>query len=221
MVNQPQDNEQDKARKINRNLIVGLWTLVGIFLISMLGYVYFQDKPNPCGDGVVIAGKSDMLNGGFDALDENGQNVTQDELLLQHWSLIYFGYTFCPDVCPIDTARNAEVTDILAEQGIDLTPIFVTVDPERDTPEVMKEYTEYVHPKMIGVSGSPAQIERLKSLFKVYSEKENGDDPEFYLVNHTGFSYLVNDGKFVTAYSRSQSAEEIAANISCQVKNNP
>ncbi len=221
MVNQHQENEQAKARQSNRNLILGLWLVVGVFLLGKIAYVFLQDAPNPCGDGVVIAGKSEMLNGDFEAVNENGAVITKDDIF-QDWSLVYFGYSFCPDVCPIDNARNAEITDILNQQGIEITPIFITVDPARDTPEVMKTYTEYIHPKMIGVSGSEAQIERLKSLFKAYSEKvtsDSGDDPDYYLVNHTAFSYLVNDGAYVTAYSRSQRAEEIAANISCQVQN--
>lgn len=220
MVNQAEPNGQDNRHKNNRNLIIALWGLVGLFLLGMLGYVYLQPKPNPCRDGVVIAGKSDMAKGDFDAVDETGKTINQDDLL-QGWSLVYFGYSFCPDVCPIDAARNAEITDILASQGTAITPIFITVDPKRDTPEVLNEYTEYMHPKMIGVTGSEAQIERLKTLFKVYSEAEASDDPDYYLVNHTAFSYLMKGKEYITAYARSQRAEEIAANIQCQIEHNP
>ncbi|MEO8531136.1 MAG: SCO family protein, partial [Deltaproteobacteria bacterium] len=88
----------------------------------------------------VVAGGAGAIGGPFTLVDENGATVT-DKQVISEPSLIYFGYTYCPDVCPIDAARNAEVTDLLAAQNIAVTPVFISIDPERDTPEVLKAYT--------------------------------------------------------------------------------
>ena len=75
-------------------------------------------------------------------------------------SLVYFGYTFCPDVCPIDVARNAEAISLLDERGIDVTPVFISLDPARDTPERLREWTDYMHPRLARPTGSRAQLDR-------------------------------------------------------------
>ncbi len=215
-----QDKEEEKTpspARSSRGLILALWGLVALFVVGMLVYLQMGGKDDPCPGSVQVMGGDD-LGGAFEAIDETGSKVSEKDVIMGP-SLLYFGYTFCPDVCPIDTARNAEVTDILDERGLEIAPIFVTIDPERDTAEVLEEYTSYVHDRMIGITGSGAEIEHLKSLYKVYGEKQPSDDPEYYLVDHSAFSYFVTENGFVSAYSRAQSAEEIADNIQCQMKN--
>jgi protein SCO1/2 len=92
-----------------------------------------------------VAGGSAQIGGPFTLVSETGETVTDQDVITMP-SLLYFGYTFCPDVCPLDTVRNAEAVAILEEQGIMVQPVMITVDPERDTPEVMDDFTANVHP---------------------------------------------------------------------------
>ncbi len=167
------------------------------------------------GDMNLPAGRS--FGGPFTAIDQTGQAVSQSDVITGP-SLMYFGYTFCPDVCPIDTARNARVTDIVRAQGIDLTPIFITVDPERDTPEALAEFTSYIHDDMIALTGSNEEIDELKKSYGAYGEKSGGDDPEYYLVDHTAFTYLVTPKGFVAAYDRALTEDQLAENIACHAQ---
>jgi protein SCO1/2 len=106
-------------------------------------------------------------------------------------TLLYFGYTFCPDVCPLDTVRNAEAVDILEQQGIMVQPVMISVDPERDTPEVMDDFTANVHPRMLGLTGTPEQTDAAaRPTGSTTASIATGDDP-YYLVDHSAFAYLV------------------------------
>ncbi len=147
-------------------------------------------------------------------VDETGAIVTDAEVITQP-SLLYFGYTFCPDVCPIDSARNAIAVDILAEDGKAVTPIFVTVDPARDTPEVVRDYADNFHDNMIGLTGSAEQVAAAAKAYRVVFSRAD-DDPEYYLMNHSAFTYFVTpkDG-FVSFFRREASPEAMAETVGC------
>ena len=104
-----------------------------------------------------VAGGVGQIGGPFNLLDSAGKTVTDADVITAP-SLVYFGYTFCPDVCPMDTIRNAEAADVLEENGKTATPVFISIDPKRDTPEVVGDYAEAIHPRMIGLTGSPEQV---------------------------------------------------------------
>jgi protein SCO1/2 len=132
-------------------------------------------------------------------------------------TVVYFGYTFCPDVCPLDAARNAAAVDILAEQGISVTPVFITIDPARDTQDVVGEYTDNFHPKMIGLTGSDEQIAAVSRAYKTYYSKAD-DDPDYYLMQHSTFTYLVlPETGFVEFFRQPTPAEEVAEVTACFV----
>ena len=165
-----------------------LWALVAVVAIGATALVIFRPPARPLG----ITGQEFALN------STKGGAFTQDELRGVP-SLIFFGFTFCPDVCP---TTLAETTAIRAELG--LTPeqlriIFVSVDPERDTLEMVKSYVEGFDPSIIGLVGSSLeQTENAKKAFGVFSEKVESEpgDP-YYLVNHTALTFLVDsDGSF-------------------------
>jgi protein SCO1 len=161
--------------------------------------------------GGVAAG---TIGGPFTLVDTTGATVTDRDVFTKP-SLVYFGYTYCPDVCPFDNARNALAIDILQEMGIEATPVFVTVDPARDTREVMAEYTANVHPAMIGLTGTDEQIKEAAAAYKVlYQRRElDGDD---YLMDHTVFTYLMMpESGFADFYQRSATPEEIANSVAC------
>jgi protein SCO1 len=157
------------------------------------------------------------IGGPFQLVNGQGQTVTDAEVLNKP-SLVYFGYTFCPDVCPLDNARNAEAIDILEERGIDATPVFISIDPERDTPEVMGDMAMNLHPKMIGLTGSPEQVKAAAQTYKVYFRKQESED-EFYLMDHSTFTYLMLPGVgFADFFKREVTADEMADRVSCFVE---
>ena len=136
----------------------------------------------------------------FALTDHTGKKVT-DEDYRGKFMLIAFGYTYCPDVCPTGLAAMSVAVDLLGEQADWVQPIFITIDPERDTPEVLKEYVTAFHPRLIGLSGTRRQIADAAEGYRVYFNKleplkdEDGDDDD-YLMGHTTSIYLVGtDGK--------------------------
>ena len=166
-----------------------------------------------CRGGQVAGGD---IGGPFTLVDETGATVTDTDVITQP-SLIYFGYTFCPDVCPLDNARNADAVDLLATMGISATPIFITIDPARDTPAVMAEYTDNFSDAMIGLTGSDAQIAAASTAYRTYYSKQQGD-PEFYLMDHSTFSYLVLPGLgFMDFFQREDTAQAVADRTACFV----
>ena len=166
-----------------------------------------------------IAGGAGAIGGPFELLNSSGQIVTDKDVITEP-SLIYFGYTFCPDVCPLDAARNAEAVDILAENGMSVTPVFVSVDPERDTPEVVGDFAYNLHEKMIGLTGSEEQVKAASLAYKTFYQKQQDGDPEYYLVNHSTYTYLVlPDHGFVEFFKRDDTAQRMAEQVSCFVEN--
>ncbi|KQI70109.1 protein SCO1/2 [Loktanella sp. DSM 29012] len=154
------------------------------------------------------------IGGPFTLVNQEGQTVTDANVITEP-TLVYFGYGFCPDVCPIDNARNVAAVDLLAEQGVSVTPVFISVDPARDTPEFMADYAANMHPKMIGLTGSEAQVKAAADAYKVYYAR-NGDDPDYYLVDHSAFTYLMlPDTGFATFFRRDTPPQQIAQEVSC------
>ncbi|MEM0948390.1 MAG: SCO family protein [Pseudomonadota bacterium] len=171
------------------------------------------DPFDPC-RATTIAGGVGTIGGPFTLVSETGQTVT-DEDVIDRPALIYFGYTFCPDVCPLDTVRNADAVDLLADQGHEVRPVFISVDPKRDTPEVLGEFTDLVHDDMLGLTGSADQVEAAAGAYKAYFRAHDGGG-EFYLVDHSTFSYLMLPGHgFVEFFRRDASAEDMADKMAC------
>ena len=190
-------------------LIAGMLGGLAYFILSDRGDARFAQ----CRE-TAIAG---ALGGPFELVDHTGRTLTDVELITRP-TLIYFGYTFCPDVCPWDAARNAHVTDILAEQGFDAQPVFISIDPARDTPEVLARFAGNLHPRMIGLTGSMEQVRAASQAYRTYFRAHDATD-EFYLVDHSTFSYLALPGHgVVEVYRRTQSAEEIAESMACFIE---
>lgn len=165
-----------------------------------------------------IAGGTSSIGGPFSLIDETGKRVTDVDVLTKP-SIIYFGYTFCPDVCPLDATRNAEAVDLLDTVGIETTPIFISIDPARDTPEVLAEYTDVMHDRMIGLTGTEEDVKAASRAYKTYFKKNEGDD-EYYLVDHSTFTYLYLPGYGVVEYfTREDTPEEMANRVACFVEN--
>lgn len=184
-------------------------------LLGGTAYSVWSSRSNDpyadCRAGVVAGGD---VGGPFTLIDETGATVTDKDVITAP-SLVYFGYTFCPDVCPLDSARNADAVDILEEKGFMVTPIFISVDPDRDTPEVLADFTDNLHPRMIGLTGSPDQVKAASMAYKTYFKKQE-DGGEFYMMDHTTFTYLVFPQKgFVDFFDRDETADMMAERVGC------
>ena len=162
-----------------------------------------------------VAGGSGTIGGPFTLVDETGKTVTDKDVITGP-TLIYFGYTFCPDVCPLDNSRNAEAVELLEEQGKIVKPVFISIDPARDTPETVAEFTDNLHERMLGLTGTPEQVKAASKAYHTYFKKEENGDPEYYLMDHSTQTYLVfPEHGFVEFFRRDESAEEMAKRVSC------
>ena len=192
--------------------------LAGVAALALLGgtYVAIQMRTDAACAGVAIAGGA--IGGPFTLVDQTGAEVTDVDVITKP-SLIYFGYTFCPDVCPIDVSRNADAVDILAEDyGLSVKPVFVSLDPKRDTPEVLSEFTDAMHPDMIGLTGSEDQVAAIASAYRAYRNVPDSDDP-YYLVDHSAFTYLMMpETGFAEIYRREVAPEAMAESLACFVE---
>ncbi len=157
------------------------------------------------------------IGGPFELVDRDGEPVT-DEDVLNRPALVYFGYTFCPDVCPFDMARNALAADLLAERGHEIALVFISVDPERDTPEVLGQYADDMFPEMTALTGSAEQVRTAANAYRAYFAKGEGSG-ELYLVDHSTFTYLMFPGnEFGSYFRREDTAERIAEITACLVE---
>lgn len=174
-----------------------------------------EDQFAQCRQGSVAGG---ALGGPFELVNGEGETVTDADVITEP-TLIYFGYTFCPDVCPLDVDRNALAVEMLEERGQIVTPIFITIDPARDTPEVVGEFAEVMHPRMIGLTGSDEQIKAASTAYRTYYKAHPPVDGE-YLVDHSTFSYLVlPEVGFVDFFRRDLPPGELADQMACYVEN--
>ncbi|MBK8173754.1 MAG: SCO family protein [Rhodospirillales bacterium] len=187
--------------------------VAGLLVVGVLAARQFWDVN--AGNAAETAERSGgaLIGGPFTLIDQDGHTVT-DQNFRGKWLLVYFGYTYCPDVCPTSLARNADVIDLLGKEGEAVVPILITVDPERDTPEKLKDYIAFFHPRMVGLTGTPEQIKAVTRAYRVYYAKAEQKDSPTYLMDHSSFTYLVDpDGKFVQFFRHETSAQEMAEQI--------
>jgi protein SCO1/2 len=131
------------------------------------------------------------VGGPFTLIDHNGAQKT-DADFRGRLLLIYFGFTYCPDVCPTDLVAMASAVDQLGTRGDAVQPLFITVDPERDTPEHLAQYVPAFHPRLIGLTGTQDAVRRVAEAYKVFVEKVPGAASSSYSLNHSGFLYLMD-----------------------------
>lgn len=191
-------------------LIVGLMAAIVVIGAVAWQYVKTQGQGRDGTGGVQIGGP-------FRLTDHNGKAVTEKDYAGKYL-LVFFGYTFCPDVCPTAMQTVTEAMDILGDDGQKVQPLFISIDPERDTPAVLKEFVSNFHPSIIGLTGTPEQIAAVAKAYRVYyarAKPENGsNDDEYYLMNHSAVLYLIGpDGKLTAHFAHTDSPEKIAAKI--------
>jgi protein SCO1/2 len=197
----------------HRRIRISLWIFVTSIMLALGGAYFFRaigDREPPPETRGEAAIRSD-----FSLIDHNGKRVTEADFL-GRWQLVFFGFIYCPDVCPTTLAYLGNVLDQFGGEVERVAPIFITVDPSRDTPQVMADYVQAFHPKLIGLTGSEAEVAAAAQSFRVYYEKmEEGTAPDGYLMAHSGHMYLMTpEGRFEDVFREGdQSAQEMAADV--------
>ncbi|AWL92246.1 SCO family protein [Bradyrhizobium ottawaense] len=162
--------------------------------------------------GVSKVAQPAAVGGSFQLTDQNGKAVT-DKSLKGKPTLIFFGYTHCPDVCPTSLFEISEVLRALGKDADKVNAVFISVDPERDTPATMKEYLSSFDPHLEGLSGDPAETAKVITSYRVYAKKVPTKDGD-YTMDHTALIYLMDrDGRFVSPFNLKRTPEEAAADL--------
>jgi protein SCO1/2 len=176
--------------------------LVAVLLLTAGGYLFLS--------GAQPAALT--VGGPFSLIDGDGKPVT-DQTWRGKYMLVYFGYTYCPDVCPTTLTNVATALDKLGSKANEIQPLFITVDPKRDTPAVVKQYAAAFSPRLIGLTGSPQQIAAAAKAYRVYyAEHRTGPGPNDYSMDHSSVLYLMGpDGRFIAPLRADQNGPEIAA----------
>ena len=187
-------------------------------------YYLFAISPNKASaqservgqSGPVVSVGKGSIGGPFSLIDQNGERITQEDLKGKP-HLVYFGFTFCPDVCPVDMQRLGAALAIADPDGTVFRPVFITIDPERDTPEKLASYVQSnSFPKgLIGLTGTQDEIDVALKAYKGYAQKMADPDNSFgYTFNHTNQIYLMDrEGEFVEAYTSRESVDFIAERL--------
>jgi protein SCO1 len=190
---------------------------VAVVGLAIGGYFAFRpggaDPFEDCRQSAVAGGVA-TIGGPFTLTDVEGRRVTDADVITGP-TLVYFGYTFCPDFCPTDLSRNALAAEQLGEEGVKVDQVFITIDPDRDTPEAVKEFTEALDPAIVGLTGSADDVATAAQAYKVYYRKA-GDDPDYYLMDHTTFTYFVDpDAGFLDFFRSEATPEAVADSVAC------
>jgi protein SCO1/2 len=193
-----------------RVLILGSAFLAGLALF--LGGALLINNRNVAAVASAGGPFQSSVGGPFQLVDQNGQ-TTADRDLLGHPFLVFFGFTHCPDVCPTTLFEVSEALNQLGPDADRVGALFVTVDPERDTPAMLKDYLSSFNPRLRGLTGDPAAITATLKAYRVYAKKVPLEGSN-YTMDHTAIVYLMDkDGRFVAPFNLKRKSDELAADL--------
>ncbi len=181
-----------------------------LLLATGIGASALLFAPDRLATNVVSSGTA-LVGGQFEATNQDGKRVSEKDFLGKH-TLFYFGYTFCPDICPAELQVISAALSGIESAADKFNLAFVTVDPARDTPEIMKQYVAHFWPGTIGLTGSAEDIKKIASAYRVYYSRPDSQDTDedSYLMDHSSIIYLMGpDGKFVRHFPFGTSADDI------------
>ena len=197
--------------KIIQN-IVKFIVISAIFITIVSMYFLLNTKPTKIVDN--NATQKIAIGGDFTLTDQNG-DVFDSTKLHGKYSLIYFGFTYCPDICPDSLEKITHVLNTLNSYNIKIVPIFITIDPKRDTPETLKKYATHFHQDFISLTGTDKQIKEVANLFKVYYQVAPAqENTENYMIDHSAFMYLMDkSGHYLAHFDTSETQDVITHKI--------
>jgi len=196
---------------MNRLTLIGTALVIGL-VIALAGRFYFGLGVAPEQQTVM---PKPVIGGPFTLTDHNGKQVTEADFKGK-LMLVFFGYTFCPDVCPTTLSTVNDALDTLGDEAKDVVPVFVSVDPARDTPEAMMDYITHFHPNTVGLTGTPEQVTAAAKAYRVYFAKvtEKDAEPGEYLMDHSAITYLMGrDGEFKVHFGHGIEPDVMAKRI--------
>ena len=190
---------------------------IGEAFAGRLALLFGSQQPVPAMGGVQLP-QGMMLGGPFSLTDQTGKAVTERDFA-GRWMLLYFGYTYCPDVCPTELGTIAAAVDLLGPLAEQVVPALVTIDPQRDTVDKLADYVGRFHPRMQGLTGSAQQIAEITRRYRVYYGRTQRTEATDYLMDHSGFVYLVGpDARVRSLFRPEASPEDIAGAIRAQLR---
>ena len=179
-------------------------------LLALLFVPGFREKllPGPPSIGRALVG------GPFALIDHTGRRVTEQDFQGRHM-LVLFGFTFCPDVCPSGLQVMAAALDRLGRKGERVTPVFITIDPERDTPAQLAQYVPSFHPRLVGLTGTADEVAAAARAYRVYFKKVKDEKSSAaYTIDHTALIYLMGpDGDYIAHFTHTMGADTIAERL--------
>ena len=184
-----------------------------LLLVAALagGLLWYESEKVPGLGRVVTTGQAD-IGGPFRLIDQNGKTVTDKDYPCRY-KLIYFGYSFCPDVCPTTLGVMAQALEKLGSDARRVVPVFITIDPERDTPKVLADYMKAFGPDFVGLTGSANAIKDVEKKYRVYAVKQPLPGGN-YGMNHSSVLYLMGpNGKMVSFYDEAISPDDLAKDL--------
>jgi protein SCO1/2 len=209
---------------------IAVAALATVLVASVLGVLYLKGilGGEPARNeltsepGLYVPLSAPTRGGPFALVDHTGRDVT-DKDFRGRFMLVFFGYTYCPDICPTELQTMSEAMEVLGEAGEAVQPIFISVDPERDTPEVLAGYVDIFHPRLVGLTGTPEQIAAAAKVFHAAYMKvplpsaegeAGGEDSDDYGMAHSVTTYLVGpDGRMLATYPRGIRSQDMGADI--------
>jgi protein SCO1/2 len=195
--------------RVNRT-VIGISLAVVLMVAAVVGYLAVYTNKGPAGGTASIGGPFTLVN-------QDGKTVTEADFKGKY-QLIYFGYTYCPDVCPTTLTAMSDAITALGAKGDKVTPIFITIDPARDTVEQLKMYVGYFGPRMVGLTGTPEQIAAAAKAYRVYYAKvpEPGNpEGDAYSMDHSSIVYFMSpDGLFLSNFGHDDDGAVMAKKMS-------
>lgn len=192
------------------------WILCVLALLGLLAWLGSDIAPVTKGGETANA---PLIGGDFSLTDGAGKTVTNHDFQ-GRYMLVYFGFTHCPDICPTSLLLIQNALKQLGDKGKKVVPIFITLDPERDTPETVGQYVAHFGPELVGLSGTPEQIKQVADAYKIYYRKvEDKDSAMGYVIDHSGFMYLMGpDGKYVTHFPHTIAEQSLTDGLAAAIK---
>ena len=188
-----------------------------LLVAAMAGGLIWHESENVPGLGRTVTSGQIAVGGPFALTDQNGDRRGSKDFHGKY-QLIYFGYTFCPDVCPTTLAVMSQALDKMGIDAGRIVPIFITIDPERDTPKVLKSYMDAFGPSFVGLTGSQSQIAAVEKEYRVYAKKQPLDNKGNYGIDHSSVIYLMGpDGRLVTFYDELISPDALEKDLKAKI----